>query len=205
MFSLNWLSSALFFAAFSVLKDVKTHADGPEQDALLERARQADPAALTALYDQYVDKIYSYVYHRVGSAELAEDITGQVFMRMLEAIKAGRPWQISFSGWLYRIAHNLVIDHYRRRSRASFVDIDEAAPLQAREGDPFQSVETQSDKARLRAALTLLTEEQAQVITLRFLEELSITETAEIMGKTEGAIKALQYRAVMALKRVIQP
>lgn len=181
------------------------HAEESGQDALLERARQADPAALTALYDQYVNKIYSYVYHRVGNTELAEDITGQVFMRMLEAIKAGRPWQISFSGWLYRIAHNLVIDHYRRRSRASFVDIDEAAPLQAREGDPFQSVEMKTNKARLRAALTLLTEEQAQVITLRFLEELSIAETAEIMGKTEGAIKALQYRAVLALKRVMQP
>lgn len=202
---LNWLGSALSFAAFSVLKDIEAQADEPEQDALLERARQADPAALTALYDQYVDKIYSYVYHRISNAELAEDITGQVFMRMLEAIKAGRPWQISFSGWLYRIAHNLVIDHYRRRSRASFVDIEEATPLEAREGDPFQSVERQTNKARLRAALTLLTEEQAQVITLRFLEELSIAETAEIMGKTEGAIKALQYRAVMALKRVMQP
>ncbi|MGQ9490327.1 MAG: sigma-70 family RNA polymerase sigma factor [Anaerolineae bacterium] len=177
----------------------------PAQDALLERARQADPAALTALYDRYVNKIYSYVYHCVGSAELAEDITGQVFMRMLEAIKAGRPWQTSFFGWLYRIAHNLVIDHYRERSRASFVDIDEAAPVQAHEGDPFQSVETQMNKARLHAALALITEEQAQVITLRFLEGLSIAETAEIMGKTEGAIKALQYRAVLALKRVMEP
>ncbi len=204
MVLLNWLANALSFAAFNVLKDVRTDVDESELDALLTRAQQADSVALGQLYDRYVDKIYRYVYHRVGNAELAEDITGQVFTRMLEAIKAGRPWQTSFSGWLYRIAHNLVIDYYRRRSRASFVEIDEAAPTPSREGDPFQAVEMQINRARLRNALASLTEEQAQVITLRFLEELSIAETAEIMGKTEGAIKALQYRAVLALKKVLR-
>lgn len=176
----------------------------PEQHALLDRAKQADPAALAELYDQYVNPIYNYVYHRVGQAELAEDVTGQVFMRMLEAVRAGRAWNTSFSGWLYRIAHNLVIDYYRHRQRASFVDLDDAAPIQAREGDPVQSTELRLAKEQLRAALTLLTEEQAQVITLRFLEEFSIAEVSEIMGKTDGAIKALQYRAVLALKRVMQ-
>lgn len=203
MFLQNWLNCALSFAAFSVLKGERTHAEEPEQVALLERASRAEPGALAELYDQYVDRIYNYVYHRVGQAELAEDITGQVFMRMLEAIRGGRAWNTSFSGWLYRIAHNLVIDHYRRRQRASFVDIDDAAPIQSREGDPAQSTELQLDRERLRAALLLLTEEQAQVITLRFLEELSIAEVSEIMGKTDGAIKALQYRAVLALKRVM--
>ena len=204
MILLNWLANALFFSTFSVLKDVKIQADEPELDALLTRALKADPDALGQIYDRFVDKIYRYVYHRVGSAGVAEDITGQVFMRMLEAIKAGRPWQTSFSGWLYRIAHNLVVDHYRRRSRASFVDIDEAAPIHAPGGDPIQAAEMQLNRARLHAALTSLTDEQAQVITLRFLEELSIAETAEVMGKTEGAIKALQYRAILALKKVLQ-
>ncbi len=177
----------------------------PEQQALLDRARRAEPAALGMLYDQYADKIYAYIYHRVGQADLAEDLTGQVFMRMLEAVRTGHGWQTSFSGWLYRIAHNLVIDHYRRKGRATFVDIEDAAPMQARSGDPVESTEVQFERQRLREALAELTEEQAQVISLRFLEDLSIAEVAVMMQKTEGAVKALQYRAVLALRRVMQP
>ena len=202
MFGLNWLNWALSFATFNVINSDTARPESADQRDLLERASQYDSAALTALYDQYVDRIYSYIYHRVGHVEVAEDLTGQAFMRMLEAVRSGRPWHTSFSGWLYRIAHNLVIDHYRRRNRASFVDIDEVSAVSP-EGGPFQSVEARLDSERLHGALRRVTEEQAQVITLRFLEGLSIAETAEIMGKTEGAIKALQYRAVMALRREI--
>jgi RNA polymerase sigma-70 factor, ECF subfamily len=206
MFGPNCLSWASFFATFSVItnSDDVARPMTPEQQALLQRASLCDPIAFTALYDQYGDRIYSYIYHRVGQVELAEDLTGQVFMRMLEAVHAGRPWQTSFSGWLFRIAHNLVIDHYRRRGRATFVDIDEViAP--SPHGQPQSSVEAMLDSEQLRQALRKVTDEQAQVISLRFLEDLSIAETAEIMGKTEGAIKALQYRAVSALRRVMQP
>ncbi|MGC8782149.1 MAG: sigma-70 family RNA polymerase sigma factor [Anaerolineae bacterium] len=173
--------------------------------ALLERAGRGDPQALGEVYDRFVERIYSYIYHRVGQAELAEDLTGQVFIRMLEAIRSGQGWRTSFSGWLYRIAHNLVIDFYRRRSRASFVDIDEAPPISSTEEEPARKVQATLDREDLRAALTQLTEEQAQVITLRFLEDLSIAEVATIMGKNEGAIKALQYRAILALRRIMQP
>jgi RNA polymerase sigma-70 factor (ECF subfamily) len=166
---------------------------------------RADPAALGVLYDQYVDRIYAYIYHRVGQADLAEDLTGQVFMRMLEAVRKGQGWQTSFSGWLYRIAHNLVIDHYRRKSRATLVDIDDATPVQAKSGNPVETYELQFEQQRLREALRKLTEEQSQVISLRFLEDLSIAEVADIMQKTEGAVKALQYRAVIALRKVMQP
>ena len=206
MFSLNWLISALSFAASSVVEEgSNTNADDPEQQALLEKARRADTVALGEIYDQYADKIYAYIYHRVGQAELAEDLTGQVFMRMLEAIHSGQAWRTSFSGWLYRIAHNLVIDHYRRRSRASFVDIDEVPPISETDGEPSRSVQASMDRESLQAALSQLTEDQAQVITLRFLEELSIAEVATIMERNEGAIKALQYRAVIALRRIMQP
>jgi RNA polymerase sigma-70 factor (ECF subfamily) len=140
----------------------------------------------------------------VGQAELAEDLTGQVFMRMLEAVRSGKPWRTSFSGWVYRIAHNLVIDHYRRRSRASFVDIEDANPVST-DVEPFHAIQARLDSERVQAALSRLTDEQAEVITLRFLEGLSIAEVSTIMNKTEGAIKALQYRAVLALRRVMQP
>jgi RNA polymerase sigma-70 factor, ECF subfamily len=205
MFLLNWLIWPLSFASFNVIKDDNgVCTETPEQQALLERASRAEPAALGALYDQYADRIYAYVYHRVGQAEVAEDLTGQVFMRMLEAIRTGRGWRTSFSGWLYRIAHNLVIDYYRRRGRVTLVDIDDAAPVKATHGDPARSAETLLDREYLRAALFQLTEEQAQVITLRFMEERSIAEVANLMDKTEGAIKALQYRAVLSLRRVMQ-
>lgn len=207
---LNWLFGALSFATFGVFKGDSTRKgdsprfDPPEQ-GLLDRAKRAEPAALGMLYDQYVDRIYAYVYHRVGQADVAEDLTGQVFMRMLEAVRTGHGWQTSFSGWLYRIAHNIVIDHYRRKGRATFVDIEDAAPMQAQSGDPVASTESQFERQRLRQALAELTDEQAQVISLRFLEDLSIAEVAVIMQKTEGAVKALQYRAVLALRRVMQP
>ena len=125
-------------------------------------------------------------------------------MRMLEAIRRDQGWRSSFSGWLYRIAHNLVIDYYRRRGRVTLIDIDEATPIRATEGDPVRSTESLLNREQLRAALFQLTEEQAQVITLRFMEERSIAEVADLMDKTEGAIKALQYRAVLALRRVMQ-
>ena len=205
MFSLNWLIFALSFAVFNVLEEGSNgNADDPEQQALLERARRADTAALGEIYDQYAERIYAYIYHRVGQAELAEDLTGQAFMRMLEAIRSGQAWKTSFSGWLYRIAHNLVIDHYRRRGRATFVDIDEVAPISTTEGDPSTSVQARLERENLRTALNQLTDEQAQVITLRFLDDLSIAEVATIMARNEGAIKALQYRAVLALRRIMQ-
>ena len=203
---LNWLVWALSFVTFGVFKGDGTRIEpsDDEQD-VLDKAIRAEPAALGILYDQYVERIYAYIYHRVGQADLAEDLTGQVFMRMLEAVRTGRGWRTSFSGWLFRIAHNLVIDHYRRKHRATLVDIDDAEPVQAQAGDPVRSVENQYERERLRTALAKLTEEQSQVISLRFLEDLSIAEVAAIMEKTEGAVKALQYRAILALRRVMQP
>jgi RNA polymerase sigma-70 factor (ECF subfamily) len=196
---------ALSFAPFNVIKgDNAACTEGPNQEELLERASRAEPAALGAVYDQYADRIYAYIYRRVGQAEVAEDLTGQVFMRMLEAIRRDQGWRSSFSGWLYRIAHNLVVDYYRRRGRVTLIDIDEATPIRATEGDPVRSTESLLNREQLRAALLQLTEEQAEVITLRFMEERSIAEVADLMDKTEGAIKALQYRAVLALRRVMQ-
>jgi RNA polymerase sigma-70 factor (ECF subfamily) len=174
------------------------------QDQLLERARAYDLAALAEVYDQYESKIFSYVYHRVGNAAVAQDLTSQVFLRVLEAIQNERAWRSSFSGWLYRIAHNLVIDHYRRQGRATQVDLDDLPSLVAKTEDPERAAERALMMDGLRSAINRLTEEQAQVVSLRFLEGLSIAETADAMDKTEGAIKALQYRAVMSLRRMME-
>jgi RNA polymerase sigma-70 factor (ECF subfamily) len=205
MFLANSLFWALSFVTFGVIQGEDARAEDPDQQALLEQASRADPAALGMLYDQYATRIYSYIYHRTGQAELAEDLTAQAFMRMLEAIRTGRAWHTSFSGWLYRIAHNLVVDYYRRNRRVDFVEVEESSLLRSTDGDPLRSVEAKLERERLTGALPQLTDEQAQVITLRFLDELSIAEVAAIMEKTEGAVKALQYRAVLALRRVLQP
>ena len=170
---------------------------------LLNRAKAFDAVALSTLYDRYESRIYNYIYHRVGDAQVAEDLTAQVFLRMLEAIHNENAWRSSFSGWLYRIAHNLVIDHYRRQARQAHISLDDAPTMPAEDADPLQAAEWQLQQEHLRKAINRLTEEQAQVVSLRFLEGLSISEVAKVIGKTEGAVKALQYRAIVSLRRLL--
>lgn len=170
---------------------------------LLAAAMNFDEGALGELYDRYEAKIYSYIYRRTGEPALAEDLTAQVFLKMLEAIRKNTAWQSSFSGWLYRIAHNLVIDYYRRRDRQQQVSIDDM--VIPSDGDsPLRFAELRLDAERLRSAIRSLTDEQAEVLSLRFFEGYSINEVATMMEKTDGAIKALQYRAVATLRHILE-
>jgi RNA polymerase sigma-70 factor (ECF subfamily) len=170
---------------------------------LLAAAQQFDAVALGELYDRYEAKIYNYIYRRCGEQVVAEDLAAQVFLKMLESIRDGKSWHSSFSGWLYRIAHNLVIDHYRRRDRQPSVNIDDAPPAASGSEDPVATAEMNIDADRLRAAIRRLTDEQAEVVSLRFLEGYSIAEVADMVGRSEGAIKALQYRAVATLRSLL--
>jgi RNA polymerase sigma-70 factor (ECF subfamily) len=170
---------------------------------LLADAVNYDERALGILYDRYETKIYTYIYRRTGESSLAEDLTGQVFLKMLEAIRNRKAWHSSFSGWLYRIAHNVVIDFYRQRDNQPQVSLDDKPLLPDLDDNPAQATELKLDVERLRAAIARLTDEQAEVISLRFLEGYSISEVAEMMNKTEGSIKALQYRAVANLRQLL--
>jgi RNA polymerase sigma-70 factor (ECF subfamily) len=174
------------------------------EEELLTNALDFSESALSELYDRYEGKIYAYIYRRTSEPELAKDLTAQVFIKMLEAIRKQKAWTSSFSGWLYRIAHNVVIDYYRRRKHQNQVPIDEAPTLTATQHNPVQTAEQNMDAEQLRAAIQRLTDEQAQVVSLRFLEGYSIAEVATIMDKTEGSIKALQYRAVSSLRQLLQ-
>lgn len=170
--------------------------------SLLERVQEYDPSALAEIYDLYAGRIYNYIYYRLGDEALAEDLTGTVFAKMLEAIRGSKSWSTSFSGWLYRIAHNLIVDHIRRtqqNGRQGAVD-----PTPGADQDPARLVEHRIEHERLRHALQQLTGDQAQVITLKFAEGLSNAEIARIMGKSEGAVKSLQFRAVAALRRILE-
>ena len=173
------------------------------EEELLSKAKDFGGPALSELYDRYETKIFTYIYRRTGEQALAEDLTAQLFLKMLEAIRKGNAWQTSFSGWLYRIAHNIVIDYYRRRERQSHVSIDEAPTLTATEHNPVQTAEMNMDVEQLQSAIQRLTDEQGQVVSLRFLDGYSIAEVAEMLDKTEGAIKALQYRAVASLRQIL--
>lgn len=169
--------------------------------ALLEKAREYDPAALGALYDRYSTRIYNYIYRRVGDAHLSEDLTAAVFTKMLEAIRSSKSWRSSFSGWLYRIAHNIVVDHYRGWRRDGELPLEERLPTS--KGDPVRALDQSLTQSTIRRAITQLTPDQSQVILLKFVEGMSNAEVAEIMGKTEGAVKSLQHRALDALRRVL--
>lgn len=173
------------------------------EEALLDRAVNFDEAALSELYDRYETKIYSYIYRRTSDQVLSEDLTAQVFLKMLEAIQSERAWHSSFSGWLYRIAHNLVIDHYRARDRQKQVSIDDVPFMPDSGTGPVRAAELALDAEALRSAMRRLTDDQAQVLTLRFLEGYSFGEIADMMDKTEGAVKALQHRAVATLRQLL--
>lgn len=172
-----------------------------DETTLLKRAKAYDAAALTELYDRYAPRMYAYIYRRVSDAALAEDLTGDLFLRVLRAIRNERVWKDSFAAWLYRIAHNLVVDHYRRQPPMPSLSLDEA--LVAPKDDPDAAVENALSRERLQAALGRLTPEQQEVLALRFGEGLTARETAQIVGKTTGAVEALQHRAMASLRRLL--
>jgi RNA polymerase sigma-70 factor (ECF subfamily) len=171
-----------------------------DEVALRERAAASDPEALATVYERYAGKIYSYVYHRTGDPSLAEDLTADVFVRMMEAMRGQRGWTTSLQGWLYRIAHNLIVDHFRRQAMRDGPELDERwmAP-----DDSATSLDAMLTQQQLRRAMRFLTEEQQQVIALKFMQDLTNTEVADILGKTEGAVKALQHRGLAALRRIL--
>jgi RNA polymerase sigma-70 factor (ECF subfamily) len=172
------------------------------EQKLLERARAYDEDALGELYDQYAPLIYAYLYRRVHDAQLAEDLTGEVFVRVLQAIQSEQFWHTSFRGWLYRIAHNLVVDHYRKQPPVPMLALDEK--LVAVQGDPDSALAEKLSRQGLLAAISQLTLDQQQVLVLRFGEQLAAREVAEVMDKSVGAVEALQHRALTALRRILK-
>jgi RNA polymerase sigma-70 factor (ECF subfamily) len=172
-----------------------------DQETLLKRARAYDEKAIGELYDQYAPLIYGYLYRRVHDAQVAEDLTGDVFVRMLQAIRAGQEWHTSFRGWLYRIAHNLVVDHFRKLPPV----LPTAMPddLAGHADNPDSVVAEQSQIQRLGLAIRSLTSDQQQVLALRFGEQLTAREVAQIMDKSVGAVEVQQHRALAALRRIL--
>jgi RNA polymerase sigma-70 factor, ECF subfamily len=176
--------------------------DDPEA-IRLHRARQGDSQALAAIYDSYHDALYAYIYRRVGDVETARDLTGDLFRRLLEALFRGHGPDQHLQAWLYRTAHNLVVDFYRRQQHRQHLPLQEEV-LAAPE-NPAADAELALEAARVRQALQQLTAEQQEVLALKYLQGLNNEEVACIMGKPVGAIKALQHRGLKALQRQLIP
>ena len=170
---------------------------------LVERAKRYEHQALTRLCELYYRDVYSYIYYRVSNVQDAEDITDDVFLKMVEAIRSCRArGERSFLAWLFRIASNSVIDHHRRQAVRNHLPLDEKhLPMHA---GPEIPVETKLTQERLQQAIPKLTDDQQQVIILKFIEGLSNAEAAQILGKSEGAIKALQHRGLISLRRILE-
>lgn len=165
---------------------------------LAEEAKRLDRHALAELCEHFYPKIYRYVFYRVNSKEEAEDITGEVFLRMIKSLHKQRG---SFQAWLFRIASNLVIDYYRRRARQpELVTVEERHVSSARNSIDSQDILLQD---RLKQSIPKLSPEQQQVITLKFIEGYNNSEIADILGKSVGAVKGLQFRALAALKKIL--
>lgn len=155
-----------------------------------------------ALYEQNQPSVYTYIYYRVGERMTAEDLTAEVFVRLVGKIHKFKPGKRPILAWLYTIAGNLVTDYYRRNGSSTIVPLSET--VHSNGHSPAHVVEKSQEQQRLVAAMAQLTEEQRQVVLLKFVERRSNLETAAILGKTEGAVKALQHRALAALRRVLE-
>lgn len=167
---------------------------------LLERVQRFEEEALAEVFDRYNAGIYRYAMRLLGDEDLAQDCLSETFSRFLGAVQRGAGPQEHLQAYLYRIAHNWVTDHYRKKTPPS-VPLDEFIPDPG--DDPHQQVLQNLEMERVRAALSLLTPEQRQVITLKYLEDWDHEEIARAMDKPVGAVKALQHRGVEALRRLL--
>jgi RNA polymerase sigma-70 factor (ECF subfamily) len=173
-----------------------------DEAQLIRRAQAGDPQALTTLYDRYQPAIFTYLYYRIDDQAVAEELTSEVFVRMVEKIDRYQARGQPLVAWLYTIARNLRTDHYRQADVARLLPLDET--LAADGDDPPQTVERHLAADCLRRALRHLTGDQQEVILHKFVDDHSNAEVAVLLGKDEGAVKSLQHRALAALRRAIE-
>jgi RNA polymerase sigma-70 factor (ECF subfamily) len=171
---------------------------------LVELAKVGDKDAFGELYERYLEKIYSYVYYRMGNPHDAEDLTARVFFRAMSHIENYTERGVPFQAWLYRIAHNLVANWHRDRGRRKVIPLDEFIAASLKSESPDSQAEDKEEQDALRAAIRRLPEERQQLLLLKFVDHLSNAEIGVIMDRTEGAIKSLYHRTLLALRDELQ-
>lgn len=173
--------------------------------ATVDRARTGDQQALADIYDWYMPRVYRYTLTRIGNQHEAEDLTEEVFLKLLSAIPDFKWRDVPFSAWVFRIAHNCVVTHFRKTSQRGGPTTE--IPLDMIDGrhDIAYAIEEQITMEEVRQAAAQLPEAQREVIALRFAVGLSIADTAKALGKREGNVKALQHKAVAKLQKMLVP
>lgn len=168
---------------------------------LVRRAQQFDNDAVRGLYETYYPKIYNYAFMQMGDVHSAEDLASDVMLKMIESINKFSFRGLPFGAWVFRIARNRLIDLHRRRKRRGEVDLSET--LTTALANPQVLAERALERGQLQVALKHLTDEQRQVIVLKFIEGFDNRSVGKIMGRSEGAVKSLQHRALGALRRIL--
>lgn len=176
----------------------------PEDEAALVAQARNDPTAFGVLYERYVERIYAYIYHRVGNVQDTEDLTARTFYRALDKLDTYEDRGLPFSAWLFRIAHNLVANWHRDRGRRRFLSLDRLWS-HSREGDtPEAHVEKAETHDALWAAINRLPAERRNLLLYKFSSRLSNLEIGQLMDKSEGAIKSLYFRTLAALRKDLE-
>ncbi len=173
-----------------------------DEQVIIDRAKGGEAEAFGLLYDHYLPPIYRFVLFRVSHREEAEDITHQTFLKAWERIHQYEPRGYSFGSWLYRIARNTVVDTHRRANPS--VGIDEVAAHLYVEQSQSEHLDTKIEWEALLKAIRELREIEQEVLFLRFVEDLSHQEAAKVVGKSEGAVKLVQHRALKNLKAILK-
>ena len=170
------------------------------ESELVSLACDGDTDAFGALYEKYIDQIYNYIYFRTSNVKDAEDICSRVFMRALHHIKRYEDRGYPFSAWLYRIAHNLVVNWYRDRERSDEISLSEQYPPPTMDGDIEDRIEKENETELLMSVIQRLPEDRKELLILKHVEGLTNTEIGQIMDRTEGAVKALYHRTLESLR-----
>lgn len=171
---------------------------------IASRAKKYDPEAFAEIFDLFFEKIRRYMYFHMGDIDMAEELTAEVFTRALESIKNFDDRGGSIGSWIYGIARNTLAGHYRSIGKSSIVPLDSEFPA-PETGKPEETVLSELTYADLYRAIALLPPEQQEVVILRFIEGYRVKTVAKIMNKSPGAVRALQHRAVLSLRKTFKP
>jgi len=173
----------------------------PDLSALVARAQSGDTEAFGQIYDALVKPIYRYIYYRVD-AQIAEDLTEETFLKAWQNLKKYKQKKHPFSSWVFKIAHNLVCDYYRKHQSISEIDENTADPQEAFQ--PERKITIQFTQIQLKKAIKKLPENSQQVIILKYINELDNQAIAKTIGKSEGAVRTIQFRALQQLRSILE-
>jgi RNA polymerase sigma-70 factor (ECF subfamily) len=171
-------------------------------EGLISRAKKGERDAFASLYHEYFKPVYRYIYMRVGQVEQAEDLAQEVFLKALNDIDSFRYQEVPFGSWIFRIAHNLLVDHYRRFKKES-ARINVPIAITGANDDHAGAVEQEMEAQAIKKAIEMLPPRQREIISMRFGAEMSIEETAKAIGATKGTVEKLQYEALAEVKRLV--